>query len=108
MWCLLIVTAHPDHKRPYSNARVSFFATKEEAEQRAMGMREAWLKEFDEYNLQELPTSQDFGDHELFSEWRKGKDEEEVMDAAESIVYMDSHMFQPAFDTEVLECIPPQ
>ena len=90
VWCLSVATAHPDWKWPYAGGGVWHFSTREEAEiTEKIHKREYYAGYVKEYDLNEDQTLEDLI--------------ETNEEALEAIVFGDSYMDMPAFDSRIWE-----
>ncbi len=85
-----IVTAHPDHKRPYANAYVEYFKSIEECNEYRRKEKIKYYKGFQEYLREEgLDVPKDIDN----------LDE----DKADDYIFSDSYMDMPPFDATLYE-----
>lgn len=89
LWCLTVVTAQPDYKRPYSETSVFHFETEEDARKRA---RKAKIDYYIDWGMLE-----DEEDAENITDTRL----EELEDKSYDHVYGDSYMDMSPVDTTV-------
>ena len=91
MFCLHIVKAHPDYKRPYASAQVFHFATKEDANEKRREEKRKYYKSFLEYleSVEELiPQDIDNLDEDV---------------AQTDFIYVDSYMDMQPFTSTLYE-----
>lgn len=90
LYCLEVVQAHPDWKRPYASAQTFHFVTKEEANEKRRELKQKYYDNFLQYleeAAEDVPDDIDKIDE----------------DEAQSYIYFESYMDMAPFTATVYE-----
>lgn len=129
VWCLKVLIAHPDYKRPYAEAIVKHFNSKESAEKELLNVKLEFLERYWDIKKNEQEESREVNDfykkmyeeedrqhehcEEDNDEYTKEnrlenleKIDEDLQDYIDNYYYSDSYMYMDPIEWDIFEVKP--